>query len=78
MNREADTITAKAKMDNNKCEDVVDGVMNLNLDAKRQTTARAMDVSTTSVYVPEKTPFTWGTKVCEPMDDTWMLMNGWN
>nr|AAS10103.1 MYB transcription factor [Arabidopsis thaliana] len=69
MNREVDSITANSEIDSTRCENIVDEVMNLNLHA------------TTSVYVPEQAVLTWGydfTKCYEPMDDTWMLMNGWN
>lgn len=69
MNREVDSITTNSEIVTTKCENIVDEVMNLNLDA------------TTCFYVPEQVSLTWGydfTKFHEPIDDTWMLMTGWN
>ncbi|EOA18860.1 hypothetical protein CARUB_v10007482mg [Capsella rubella] len=63
---------ANAEMENNKRENVADGVMmNLNLDATRQTAA------TTSVYVPEKTVYTWGNLVGGRQNPATMMMDAY-
>lgn len=67
MNKEADTMTANADIDDNNSEDIVDGVKNMNLDARQQTAATVKDPSTTLVYVPEQA-CTDIADVCEPMD----------
>ncbi|EFH46974.1 hypothetical protein ARALYDRAFT_330471 [Arabidopsis lyrata subsp. lyrata] len=69
VNREVDSITTNSEIVTTKCENIVDEVMTLNMDA------------TTCFYVPEQASLTWGydfTKFHEPIDDTWMLMTGWN
>ncbi|KAG7543983.1 Homeobox-like domain superfamily [Arabidopsis thaliana x Arabidopsis arenosa] len=47
MNREVDSITANSEIVTTKCENIVDEVMNLNLDATR------------CFYVPEQASLTW-------------------
>ncbi|VVB09377.1 unnamed protein product [Arabis nemorensis] len=61
-------------------ESISDGEMNLSMNDTTKTTERLVDASTSSDYVSEPTVFSWEnyfTKVCESMDETHKLMQGW-